>query len=1010
MESATRTGYDVCYLDGRRSVLDAFDQPPAMIDSLAPSAEPDEARWLAWGRSVFAVGVVVVLIVLGVANVAMYSRWHEVEDGVLWSARAEGVTASEVVPGSAAAAAGIRRGDVLLAVNGAEVTMPADVVEYQHQSRAGTRLTYTLLRLGTRQALEVSLAPAPRGSSLYFVLAAVGLFTLLVGASVRLRRPRDQATLHFFWLCVAFFGVFTFSFNGPFDRLDWIFYWGDAIAFALLPPLLLHFTMVFPQRPSQNPEPRTPNSEPRTANREPQWLVPAMYLPALLLAAARVIAIMRASDGSLSGPKFSGTLEWLDRAEPVYLFVCAVSALGVLVRAFQEISSVTAQRQLRWIAWGTALGAGPFAFAYALPWALGIDPPVALQLTAVPLGLVPLTFASAIVRYRLRDVEVIIKRGLTYTAFGAVSIALYAAIRKVTGFVIVTDADDHNWIIAALATLVIVLLARPVKEAVQNALDRVFYRDRYDYRRALVAFARDLNSDLDVVRLSQRLVARIVETLVVDRMALMLADDRVGDFTSIGDYGFAQQVPRLPRASSMMPRLDAGHTVALDDPIAAARFVAEEVEFWRDAGTFYFVPCVFEGSSIAVLALGRKETDEPFNSEDLGLLTAVAGQVATAIENGRLYRQLRLKAEEVGRMREFNENILESLDDGLVVFDADERIVRWNRALESFYGVERDAAIGRALGEIFDVPFVEALRAARQDYPYGATLCRAPLASREVTPQRLLVNATEVPLQNAVGEDEVVGTLLLLEDITDRVRLEEQLQISEKMASIGLLAAGVAHEVNTPLTGISSFTQMLLDGADPADPRTVLLEKIERQTFRAAKIVNGLLNLSRPGSASNERIDVDLNAVITDVSSLLEHQLEAGKIKVRRELSAEMAMVRGIEHQLQQVFLNLCRNARDAMPRGGWLSVTTRVAAGQVVAQIADTGSGIPPEQLARIYDPFFTTKAIGRGTGLGLSITYGIVREHDGTIHCDSAVGKGTRFTLTLPAAPADQRTARAK
>jgi len=242
------------------------------------------------------------------------------------------------------------------------------------------------------------------------------------------------------------------------------------------------------------------------------------------------------------------------------------------------------------------------------------------------------------------------------------------------------------------------------------------------------------------------------------------------------------------------------------------------------------------------------------------------------------------------------------------------------------------------------------------------------------------------------------------------VRLEEQLQISEKMASIGLLAAGVAHEVNTPLTGISSFTQMLLDGADPADPKTVLLEKIERQTFRAAKIVNGLLNLSRPGTPSNERTDVDLNAVITDVFSLLEHQFEVGKIKVRRELSSEPATVVGIEHQLQQVFLNLFLNARDAMPRGGWLLVSTRVAGDQMIAEIADTGSGIPPEQLARIYDPFFTTKSIGRGTGLGLSITYGIVREHDGTIHCDSAVGQGTRFTLALPSAPAasEARSAR--
>jgi PAS domain S-box-containing protein len=958
-----------------------------------------EARWLVWGRSAFAVAVVILLIVLGLANVATYSRWHEYEDGVLWGARSEGVTALDVDAGSAAAAAGIKPGDVLLAVNGAPVQAPADVVEYLHRSREGTTLSYALVRLGTSQALQISLTPSPRGSSMYFVLAAVGMFTLLVGAFVRVRRPRDQATLHFFWLCVAFFGVFSFSFSGQFDRLDWVFYWGDAVAFALLPPLLLHFTMVFPERPVEAAK------DQRLAN----ILIPLMYLPALVLGAARVIAIARGSEGSLSGPLFSRVLDGVDRVEPIYLFVCAVAALGVLVRASRDITSVTARRQLRWIAGGTALGVGPCAFFYALPWALGANPPLALQLTAIPLGLVPLTFAAAIVRYRLRDVEVIIKRGLAYTAFLAASVVLYAALRKLTAFVFTSDADRHNWIIAALATLVIVLLARPVQDSVQDALDRLFYRDRYDYRRALVAFARDLNSDLDVVRLSQRLVARIVETLVVDRMALMLSDERSGDFTSIGDYGFPKRVPRLPRGSSMMTRLDGGHTVALDDPIAGARFVAEEVEFWRDAGTYYFVPCIFEGHTIAVLALGRKDTDEPFNSEDLGLLTAVAGQVATAIENGRLYRQLHLKAEELGRMREFNDNILESLDDGLVVFDVDERIVRWNRALESFYGVTRQAAIGRRLGDIFDAPFVEALRAARHDHPYGATLYRAPLGSRDAGASRLLINATEVPLQNASGDDAGVGTLLLIEDITDQVRLEEQLQISEKMASIGLLAAGVAHEVNTPLTGISSFTQMLLDGADPSDPKTVLLEKIERQTFRAAKIVNGLLNLSRPGSASNERSEVDLNAIITDVFSLLEHQFTVSSIKARRDLAAAAVPVVGIEHQLQQVFLNLFLNARDAMPSGGWLSVTTRVEGESVVAEIADTGSGIPSEQLARIYDPFFTTKAIGRGTGLGLSITYGIVREHEGTIHCDSAVGQGTRFTLALPMAPAAQRTARA-
>jgi signal transduction histidine kinase len=175
-------------------------------------------------------------------------------------------------------------------------------------------------------------------------------------------------------------------------------------------------------------------------------------------------------------------------------------------------------------------------------------------------------------------------------------------------------------------------------------------------------------------------------------------------------------------------------------------------------------------------------------------------------------------------------------------------------------------------------------------------------------------------------------------------------------------------------------------------------------TFRAAKIVNGLLNLSRPADASAERGPLDLNVVITDVLALLEHQFATHRIKVRRELAADPVMVLGIEHKLQQVFLNLFLNAKDAMPKGGWLSVGTRRSERGAIAEVADTGSGIPNEHLTRIYDPFFTTKGIGAGTGLGLSITYGIVREHEGTIDCESAVGQGTRFVLTLPGAVARQ------
>jgi two-component system, NtrC family, sensor kinase len=967
------------------------------------AAVTDAARagrgWAGWGRLILALTFVATLLVLGAANISLRASWNEVEDGVLWVAGAQGVTAAEVAPGTPAARAGVQPGDVLLALDGSPVERPADVLHVLHQGREGTRLGYTLLRLGSQEVVEIALAPVPRGNTaLYYVLAGVGIFSLIVGAAVRLRRPGDQATLHFFWLCLAFFGTFTFSFNGRLDRLDWVFYWADAVSILLLPPLFLHFTLVFPERP-------------RSLVRSPlgSVLLPLLYLPALLVGLARVVAVARAP---LDATFFTRVLEAIDRVEPLYLAICFTGGLLVLVRAMSDVRSVTARRQLRWIVWGTALGAIPFALGYALPHALGFGSSLLMELSAIPLSLIPLAFASAIVRYRLMDVEVIVKRALVYAAALAAIVGIYALLLRLASDTVFGTAQQHNRVIALLATLVVVLLASPVKNAIQAALDRAFYRDRYDYRRALVGFARDLNSDLDLNRLSQRLVTRVMETLLVDRMALLLADESSSDFAPIRMGGFAVPPPGLSRRSGVGGRVEAGHTVALDDPLASRRFTDEEIDFWRDWGLYYFIPCVSKEGTIAVLALGRKDSSEPLNSEDMALLAAVAGQVATALENGRLYRQLQTKAAELDRLREFNENILESLDAGLVVLDLDDRIVRWNRALEQLYGVPRAMATGKAFGEVFEPRFVEAVTAARRDNPAGASLYRVPLASRGASDQALLVNVTTVPLVRHTGSDvTTAGTIIIVEDISARVQLEEQLQVSEKMASIGLLAAGVAHEVNTPLTGISSFTQMLIEGADPDDPRTRLLEKIERQTFRAAKIVNGLLNLARQGGQSGgERVPVDLNAVINDVLTLLEHQLEVGRIKVRRELLSPPPIVLGTEHKLQQVFLNLFLNARDAMPRGGWLTIQSRFEGDRVVIEVGDTGSGIPSEQLSRIYDPFFTTKAIGQGTGLGLSITYGIVREHEGAITVESTVGQGTRFSVSLPISPVfSQRSTRA-
>ena len=907
---------------------------------------------------------------------------------MLWVERAVGVVAAEVASPSAADRSGVRPGDILLAIDGQPVDGRADVLDLQHRAEAGERHTYTLLRLGSREVATVSLAPLPSGAGLfYYLLAAVGIFTLLVGAAVRARRPFDQATLHFFWLSVAFFGAFTFSFSGRLDRVDWVFYWGDVIAVLVLPPLFLHFSLVFPERP------HIPGYSAALA----RWL-PAIYLPGAVLGSTRALALIRSG---VDPNYFVRLVSLLDRLEFLYLAGFLAAGLAVLVRALGRARSVTVRRQLRWIVWGTALGAIPFAVGYAIPFALGVNPSIPMELLAIPLGFIPLAFASAIIRYRLMDVEIILKRLLIYTSAIAAIVAIYVLILRASGAAFGQNETDHRWIIAFLATVVVVLLARPVKDALQRAIDRAFYRDRYDYRRALVGFARDLNRDLDLNRLADRLVTRVRETIELDRMAFLLAND-AGDFDPIRQEGFEGAPARLLAASGIGGRLQGAHTVRLDDPLAATRFTAEEIEFWRDAGVYYFVPCMAKDAAIAVLALGRRASSEPLSSEDIALVTAVAAQAATAIENGRLYRQLHLKASELDRLHAFNENILESLDDGLLVVGPGDQVVRWNAALERLYGPARSSVVGQPIDRVFDAELIALLSSARRDQPDGTTVYRVPLVARGPREgERLLVNITTVPLQKVAGTT-TAGTIVILEDITERSHMEEQLRISEKMASLGLLAAGVAHEVNTPLTGISSYTQILLEGADPADPRTPLLEKIEKQTFRAARIINGLLNLSRPNAAeASERTVVDLNVVIADVLTLLEHQFEKGRIKIRRELSDAPVTIVGFEFKLQQVFLNLFLNARDAMASGGWLTIATRLDGGEAVAEVSDTGSGIPAEHLARIYDPFFTTKAIGQGTGLGLSITYGIVREHEATIQCESAPGQGTKFEMRFARAP---------
>ncbi len=315
--------------------------------------------------------------------------------------------------------------------------------------------------------------------------------------------------------------------------------------------------------------------------------------------------------------------------------------------------------------------------------------------------------------------------------------------------------------------------------------------------------------------------------------------------------------------------------------------------------------------------------------------------------------------------------------------------------MEVMFAKPRADVLGMGLSQVFPAEFLEEYYRVRQNAGihnlYKFKLGTTAGESR----------TTNIAIAPLVSKDfSVIGRLIILDDITERVELEGQLSQAEKLSSIGLLAAGVAHEVNTPLAVISSYAQMLAKQVSGDAKKSELLDKITRQTFRASEIVNSLLNFSR--TSTTEFTSVDLNRVIQDTLMLLEHQLKVARVKVVQELNPQLPAIYGNTGKLQQVFLNLFLNAKDAMPSGGTLMVSTQNGHNVQVA-VADTGTGISQEHIPRIYDPFFTTKSKPKtghsgGTGLGLSVTYGIIQEHAGKIRVNSKPGEGTTFTMEFP------------
>ncbi|MGA8011908.1 MAG: ATP-binding protein [Candidatus Acidiferrales bacterium] len=911
-------------------------------------------------------------MVFAVLNFQQRSRFIVPDDGVTWMDSASGVMAWHVAPGTPGDRAGIKQGDYVESLHGTKIHRATDVTKLLWRAGPWTEVRYGVRRDGESFQVPLVTAPQDTSSSIENYLRITALLYLFIGLFIFARRWNAPRAIHFYVFCLVSFVLYSFHYTGKLNSFDWTIYWGNVVALLLQPALLVHFALVFPER------------------RGSLWpkLAAVYSIPVALLALHLSVAT-----ATLDFLPAISSREFLDTIELLYLGVYFLVAAGIFLASYFRAPSGVLRQQLKWITGGAFAGILPFLLLYVLPRFASTVPQSWMKLSVFSLALIPLCFGYAIIRYRLMDVDIIFKRGLAYTfATGAV-VAIYFSAIALIGELFHTQMTTGP-AGAVIAIVVAAFLIQPLRDWVQVRLDHFFYRDRLDYRRTLIEFGRALANEVRLEPLLGSVLDRISQTLLVDRLAVFLEDPaRPGQFVLSRSMGLRPEGPLdLSFLDPARPALERGCLF-----FESARAAADETESVRrtieELDLNYFIACRFHDRMAAVIGLGKTVDGDYLSSDDLELLSTIAGYVAIAIENARLYQSLEQKALQIERLKDFSENIVESLRIGVVTVDLEDRIESWNPQLEDLLEIPRSEALRHKLDEVLPHDLAAEVSAqAASDHVSG--IYRFHLNTR--SNRHLVVNASIAPLLAKNGAR--LGRLVLLDDITQRVRLEDQMVQTEKLTSLGLLAAGVAHEVNTPLAVISNYIQMLAKQIPEDDPRQKTIERIVKQTFRASEIVNNLLNFSRTGGTAP--VEVDLNFVLEETLTLVQHPFKTAQVNVVKNYAERLPVILGSTTRLQQVFLNLFMNARDAMPGGGMLEVRTGTRNGSVEIEVTDTGAGIPPEHLHRIFDPFFTTKATGRGTGLGLSVSYGIIKEHAGKVDVRSTPGKGTSFRLEFPVA----------
>ena len=907
----------------------------------------------------FLTGILALLFLLSLVPISLsfgrkISRVGRAE--VLVSREAEGLRVRSV--GRSAVPAGLRADDLILAVDGREALAAGDPSLFLARGPADL----AILRGGELRTLRTVPVPAPWDVRYVFLLAA-GVAFLATGASVLLTAERSPSAgpsrlYAAFALSVAV--VFGLTPSPPVDTLFRLTVLLEDAARALFPGLLLLLVFTFPRRTS------------------------ALLRVAALLPAAALLAVTGSVYlGGAPGRDAAADVAALDRLQVVWIAAAVALAIARLVRLWRRPGDLLAEKQVRYLLLGTAVGLLPVVALNLVPGLFGISIPILSALSIIPLALVPFAFLAALTRFRLWDAEVFGRESAALVGAGLAGAALFAGAQVLLSHSTVPNVPYARGALELAAGLVLALSFVPVRRGLSAAFARLQYGEAWSAREELLALVRELSAPRTASEIEQILVSGSTQALGVAPTALLpvLADGRLP--AGAVDGGPPLSLAGLPgEASRRTTRLS--RRSFEEEP-------TETVERLRAAGFRTLMPLAASGRLLAFFAFGDRLGRVPPSHEDLELLETVLAPAALALDHARLYDEVRAQAESYRTLKEFHEDVVAGSAAAIAATDAEGRLTSVNPAFAALAGRPAADLAGRRDTEILPGALLGSDPPHRLEADLGGGL-------------RVLDTAVSRFPGAQTGSR---ARVYVLHDATETVRLERVLAERERLAALGSLSAGVAHEVNTPLTGVAGFARIVLDETGADDPRRPLLEKIERQAFRASRLVGSLLDLAR--GKPRERVPADPCELAREAARAFEEEVGARGVLLALVLPPKAPVVMGHADALLQVLVNLLKNGAEAAlsaPRGTAAEapeVRLSVAAeGETVLFVVeDNGPGLPPGAAERLFEPFYSTKTSQGGTGLGLTIARDIIRAHGGSLEVAQRPDGGARFTVALPPAP---------